>query len=136
MNDPLQTYLADTLAKIDGALACLVTDLTTREILAVAHRVPYFSEPLLEAVVAAAVNMFRGKNTIAVENLLSAQSGEHIEKSVLEIQTTTKHTFHFMAILPEKPDILMVVVTSRNINLGMGWSAVRNCLNEVTKLCN
>ena len=80
MNDPLQTYLADTLAKIDGALACLVTDLTTREILAVAHRVPYFSEPLLEAVVAAAVNMFRGKNTIAVENLLSAQSGEHIAR--------------------------------------------------------
>jgi hypothetical protein len=135
MDNPLQSYLAETLANIDGALACLVTDLSTGEILGVAHKIPYFSETLLEAVVAAAISMFRGKNTVAIENLLSSQSGETIEKSLLEIQATTKHTFHFMAVLPGKPDLLMVAVTSRNINLGMGWASVRNCLNEVAGLC-
>lgn len=131
LDDTLQTIVSN----VDGALGCAVVDLNSGLLLGVAHNVPYFSSSYLEAVAAAAVDIFRGKNVRAVESLLSAQRGKPLEKSVKEIQMTTENTFHFMAILKDKPDSLVVLITSKSTNLGMGWAAVRNNMPIVAPLC-
>lgn len=83
---------------------------------------------------AAAVDMFRGKNIQSVESLLSAQKGQRVEKMIQEIQMTTKNTFHFMAIAPDKPDTLLVLITSKKTTIDKGWTAMRKTLPLLTKL--
>jgi predicted regulator of Ras-like GTPase activity (Roadblock/LC7/MglB family) len=131
LDDILQQILRD----VDGALGCAVVDLSNGLLLSVAHNVPYFTQSYLEAVAAAAVDMVRGKNVLAVETLLSSQRGKKIENSIKEIQMTTDMTYHFMATVSEKPDSMVVLITSRKTNLGMGWSAVRNNLPKIAPYC-
>lgn len=123
------------LTEVDGATGCAVVDLSNGLMLAAAHNVPYFSQTYIDAVAAAAVEMFRGKNISAVEKLLSAQRGVPVEKTMQEIQMTTAGTYHFMSVVPGKPDSLMVLITTRKANLGMGWAALRRGLTSVAPLC-
>jgi hypothetical protein len=74
---------------VDGALGCGVVDLSTGLLLGVAHKVPYFTQSYLDAVAAAAVDMFRGKTISAVEQLLTATRGTKVEHSLKEVQMTT-----------------------------------------------
>lgn len=131
LDDLLQSVVKD----VDGALGCAVVDLESGLLLGVAHNVPYFTSSYLEAVAAAAVDMLRGKNVRAVESLLSNQRGTTVEKTITEVQMTTDHTLHFMAIVPEKPDSLVVLITNRKTNLGMGWAAVRKSMVAIAPLC-
>lgn len=120
---------------VDGALGCAVVDLSSGLLLGVAHNVPYFTSSYLEAVAAAAVDMMRGKNVRAVESLLSSQRGKTVQNMVKEVQMTTDKTYHFMATVPDKPDSLVVLITSKSANLGMGWSAVRSNMVSIAPLC-
>ena len=131
LNDICKSVIDD----VDGATGCAVVDLNNGLMLGQAHNVPYFTQTYLDAVGAAAVEMFRGKNVSAVEKLLSAQRGEKVEKTMQEIQMTTTGTYHFMAIVPEKPDALMVLVTTRKANMGMGWASLRGALKDVAPHC-
>ena len=131
----LDDILHQIVQEVDGALGCAVVDLDSGLLLGVYHNVPYFTSSYLEAVAAAAVDMVRGKNVRAVESLLSNQRGKPVDKMIQEVQMTTTHTFHFMAVLPEKPDVLLVLITSRTTKLGMGWSAVRSALPRIAPLC-
>ncbi len=108
-----------------GALGCAVVDLSSGLLLSVSHNVSYFTQSFVEAAAAAAVDIFRGKNVQAVEGLLSNQRGQTVKNSIQEIQMTTEFTFHFMSIIPDKPNALLLLITSRETSLGMGWAAVR-----------
>lgn len=131
LDDLLQTVVSD----VDGALGCAVVDLNSGLLLAAAHNVPYFTSSYLEAVAAAAVDMLRGKNVRAVESLLSSQRGQAVEKTIKEIQMTTDRTYHFMATVKGKEDNLIVLITSKTTNMGMGWAAVRSNMGEIGALC-
>lgn len=131
----LDDLLQEVVKDVDGALGCAVVDLESGLLLGVAHSVPYFTSSYLEAVAAAAVDMLRGKNVRAVESLLSNQRGKPVEKTIKEVQMTTENTLHFMATVTDKPDALIVLITSRKTNLGMGWSAVRKAMSSVSPLC-
>jgi predicted regulator of Ras-like GTPase activity (Roadblock/LC7/MglB family) len=131
LDDLLQNVVQD----VDGALGCAVVDLENGLLLSVAHNVPYFTSSYLEAVAAAAVDMIRGRNVRAVESLLSSQRGQPVKHMIQEIQMSTEKTYHFMAVVPDKPNSLVVLITSRNTNLGMGWSAVRTNLPAIAELC-
>jgi hypothetical protein len=130
----LDDITKEIVTSVDGALGCAVVDLGSGLLLSVSHNVPYFTQTYLEAVAAAAVDMFRGKNVQAVESLLSNQRGITIEKTIQEMQMTTEHTFHFMTVVPEKPDSLVVLITSKKTNLGMGWASVRKHLPSIAPL--
>jgi hypothetical protein len=97
--------------------------------------VPYFTQSYLDAVAAAAVDMFRGRTISAVEDMLSNMRGSAKLHLIKEIQMTTENTFHFMMVVPEKPDALVVLITSRKANLGMGWSSIRMAIPKLTPLC-
>ncbi|HSH43459.1 MAG TPA: hypothetical protein VK973_15165 [Arenicellales bacterium] len=116
---------------VPDSLGCAVVDLETGLLLGVAHNVPYFTQSYLDAVAAAAVDMFRGRTVTTVEELLSRNRGEEVRHMLKEIQMTTENTYHFMAIVPQKPDALMVLITSTKASLGAGWSAVRTALPDV-----
>lgn len=123
------------IKEVNEALGVAVVDISSGLMLAVSHNVPYFTQSYLDAVAAAAVDMFRGKTITNVEKLLSAQRGKEVKNLVQEIQMTTEGTFHFMAIVPGKPQCLTVLVTTRKANLGMGWAALRKALTDIAPLC-
>lgn len=125
----------DLVDSVDDALAASVVDLNSGLMLGVHHVVPSFTQTYLDAVAAAAVDMFRGKTVSNVEHLLTEQRGEDAHNAMEEIQMTTPKTYHFMTILPDKPNALMVLVTGKKANLGLGWASVRNALPEVAPLC-
>ncbi|NOQ35428.1 MAG: hypothetical protein GQ569_05975 [Methylococcaceae bacterium] len=130
----LDEITRDILTSVDGALGCAVVDLSSGLLLSVSHNVPYFTQTYLEAVAAAAVDMFRGKNVQAVESLLSNQRGTNLEHSIHEMQMTTGNTLHFMSTVPDKPDSLVVLITSKKTNQGMGWASIRKNLPSIAPL--
>lgn len=131
LNDILKGMVDD----VEGGLACSVVDLESGLMLGTHHNVPYFTQSYIDAVAAAAVDVFRGKTVSTVEQLLTVQRGEDVRHTIKEVQMTTDGTFHFMAIVPDKPNALMVLVTNRKANLGMGWTSLRRALKEVVPFC-
>jgi hypothetical protein len=99
-------------------------------LMGVHHTVPNFTQAYLDAVAAAAVEMFRGKNVRRVEELLSQQRGETLKDSFEEIFISSPKVFHFMATIKTK-DAVVVMVTKKTVNQGMGWAAVRTSLPAI-----
>jgi hypothetical protein len=116
--------------KVDDCLAVGVVDLNTGMMMGVHHSVPHFTQAYLDAVAAAAVEMFRGKNVRRVEELLSNQRGEEIKDSFEEVFISSPKTFHFMMVLREKGAVV-VMVTKKTTNQGLGWAALRNNLDGI-----
>jgi predicted regulator of Ras-like GTPase activity (Roadblock/LC7/MglB family) len=123
------------LGTVNDALGAAVVDLNTGLLLGAAHNIPYFTQSYVDAVAAAAVDMFRGRTVSTIEELLSSQRGTEVKNSIKEVQMTTDGTYHFMCLIPEKPDSLMVLITTRKANLGMGWSAMRRAVQQISPLC-
>jgi len=131
----INSICADVVKQVDSALGCAVVDLESGLLLGVAHNIPYFTQSYLDAVAAAAVDMFRGKNVQAVEDMIANMRGNNKTQLITEVQMTTANTYHFMAVVPDKPNALMVLITSKKVNLGMGWVAVRQSLGKIAPLC-
>lgn len=111
-----------TLEKVDDCLAVGVVDLNTGMLMGVHHTVPYFTQSYLDAVAAAAVEMFRGKNVRRVEELLSQQRGEVVKDSFEEIFISSPKVYHFMATIKDKGAVV-VMITKKTVNQGFGWAA-------------
>ena len=120
---------------VEDALGAAVVDLNTGLLLGLHHNVPYFTTSYLDAVAAAAVEMFRGKGISGVEKRLSQTRGEEVSNSMQEIQMTTPKTYHFMSVIPGKPNALAILITGKGANLGMGWSGLRGALTELEPMC-
>ncbi len=131
MNNTLEQLVND----VDGALAAAVVDLDSGLIVGAYHNIPYFTQSYVDAVGAAAVDMFRGKTITAVETMMAAQRGDELKYHIKEIQMTSDGTFHFMAIVADKPDYLLVFITRTTTNLGSGWLATRDALKAIAPLC-
>jgi predicted regulator of Ras-like GTPase activity (Roadblock/LC7/MglB family) len=127
----LQEIIDDMLKDVDAAVGAAVVDVDSGLMLAAAHNVPYFTQTYLDAVAAAAVEMIRGRNIRAVEELLTAQRGEETINTIEEVQMTTAGTYHFMSTGKTKKNILTVLITTRRANLGMGWAALRGRLAKI-----
>ncbi len=125
-----QAICASVVEDVSDCLACGVVDLNTGMIMGVHHTVPHFTQSYLDSVAAAAVDMFRGKNVLRVEQMLSKQRGSEVKDSFEEIFISSVQTFHFMKLIREKEAVL-VMVTRKTTNQGMGWSALRVALDEV-----
>ncbi len=117
---------------VEDGLGFAIVDLESGLLLGVAHSVPYFTQGYLDAVAAAAVDMFRGRTVSAVEQLLAQQRGTAASTHLIkEVQMTTERTYHFMLVLPNRPNSLLVLITGKRANLGFGWSAVRQAVPQI-----
>jgi hypothetical protein len=119
-----------TLEKVDDCLAVGVVDLNTGMLMGVHHTVPYFTQAYLDAVAAAAVEMFRGKTVRRIEELLSSQRGEQLKDSFEEVFISSPKVFHFMTVIKDKGAVV-VMITKKTTNQGMGWAALRTSLPAV-----
>jgi hypothetical protein len=115
---------------VDDCLAVGVVDLNTGMLMGVHHTVPYFTQAYLDAVAAAAVEMFRGKTVRRVEELLSSNRGDSVKDSFEEVFVSSPKTFHFMTVIKDKGAVV-VMVTKKTVNQGMGWAALRNSLTAI-----
>ena len=131
LNDVCKSIVED----VDYALAAAAIDQESGLLLGVSHNVSYFTQSYLDAVAAAAVELFRGKGVATIEKMLSEIREQECKNTIKEIQLATDHTYHFIAIVPERPDILAVLVTGRKIRLGMGWASLRSRLNDIAAAC-
>ena len=131
----LNEICKNLIDSVSGALGAAVVDLDSGLLLGVAHNIPYFTQSYLDAVAAAAVDMFRGETIHTVEELLANVRGTGIQHMINEIQMTTHDTYHFMSTTPNKPNALVVMITSKKTNLGMGWTAVRKAVAAAEPLC-
>jgi hypothetical protein len=127
-----QEVCKQILEKVEDCLAVGVVDLSTGMLMGVHHTVPYFTQSYLDAVAAAAVDMFRGKNVRRIEELLSQQRGEVVKDAFEEVFISSAKVFHFMAVIREKGAVA-VMVTRKGTNQGMGWAALRNSLDVIKK---
>lgn len=125
-----QDVCKTTLEKVDDCLAVGVVDLNTGMLMGVHHTVPYFTQAYLDAVAAAAVEMFRGKTVRRIEELLSSQRGEQLKDSFEEVFISSPKTYHFMTVIKDKGAVV-VMITKKTTNQGMGWAALRNSLAAV-----
>ena len=127
----LDEVMRSVVDSVDGALGCAVVDVTSGDLLGVAHNVPYFTQEYLDAVAAAAVQMFRGYTVSHVEKLISERRGVAPEHLIEEVQMTTRRTIHFMMILPNHEESCVVLITDRRTNLGMSWAAIRGSVLDI-----
>lgn len=131
----LKQICAKIYSEVDEALAVAVVDLSTGMPLHVHHRVAHFNQDYVDLVAAAAVDMFRGRTVRLVEHKLSQTRRRPAQHSIREVQMTTDFTLHFMMMLPEKPNILALLVTSRKASIGLGWASLRRAIPEITLHC-
>ncbi|MFV8750514.1 response regulator [Nannocystaceae bacterium ST9] len=115
---------------VQDALACGVVDLNTGMLMGVHHTVSYFTQSYLDAVAAAAVDMFRGKNVRRVERLVSQHRGKEITDAFEEIFVSSPGVFHFMKALKGKGAVV-VLVTRKSTNQGLGWASLRTACDEI-----
>lgn len=121
----------EVVNSVEAALGCAVVDLRSGAVLGISHKIPYFTHSIIDRAAAAAVDMFRGNTVKNVEQMINDMRCTQDEHLIEEIQLTTKHTYHFMAIIPEKPNIILILTTNKKVNLGMGWSKVRIALPKL-----
>ena len=125
----LQQLCDGIVDDVDGALACALVDLETG--LPLASTVApggLLSSASVETISAAGADYFRGK---AVRRLAGAMSSESESNFVWEIQTTTEDTHHFMSVVPGRENTLMVLITDKTANLGLGWISMREALARI-----
>ncbi|MBI5919697.1 MAG: hypothetical protein HY849_10045 [Nitrosomonadales bacterium] len=131
----LNTVCNRLLKQVGGCMGVGVVDIESGLLIAVAHNVSYIDEYFVESAAAAAVDMFRGRTVATIEKLLSDQRGQAVSNLINEVQISTESTYIFMSPIPEKPSMLVVMITTRKTNLGMGWVALRSALSEIAPHC-
>lgn len=113
---------------VPDAVAANVIDLSSGMMLG-GHFLSNFTTDHFEAVSAAATSLYRGKETLRVEELVKAQRGDSSDDHyVEEVQMSTTGHLHFIKKLPGKEAIIVLVTTTKG-NIGMGWSALKGQLD-------
>lgn len=126
----LQALCEQTVADVDGCLGCSVVDLETGLPLGikVAPR-SIVGQEAMELMSAAGADYFRGRMVWQLE--LAMTGSQSASSFVQEIQTTTEHTSIFMSVVPGREDTLLVLITDRAANLGLGRIAMRQALAHI-----
>ena len=128
----LDDLCEETVRQVRGCLGCAVVDLETG--LPLAMEVvsgSLLTEGAMETMAVASVDYFRSRTIWQLELEVSGGAGEAAESFVREIQTTTADTCHFMSVVPEWENTLLILITDKTANLGMGWVSMRQTLDRI-----
>ncbi len=117
--------------EVDDALAAAVVDQNTGLLIGVSNNSRLFSQSHLDVLAAAAVDMFRGRGIGRIEKMIAELRKTEPEPMLRELQFSTDETYHFMTVVPGKPDLLALLVTTHDVNIGMGWASLRRRLDEI-----
>lgn len=131
-NRQLGRICEETVHDVPEGLACAVVDVNTGMILGIHHTIPWFTSEYIDAIAAATVDQFRGRNVRRVEDLLSKARGRTARDTFEEIFIRTAQTFHFMKLLREQ-GLIVLLITRTSTNQGMGWAGLRNAVTKITR---
>ena len=124
----------EVVNKTDGAVACGVVDLDSGMLLGIYNSSSY-TQTLNEVVAAATMDLFRGPNVGRIEQMVRSHRGvsENGEHYFQEIHVTSEHNFHFAKVLKKGRAVIMMV-TKRTTNIGMGWAQLKLAIPFVEPL--
>ena len=119
---------------VDGAVACGVVDLDTGMLLGI-HNSSQYTQTLNEVVAAATMDVFRGPNVSKIEQMVRAHRGQTEDGAHYfdEIHITSRHNFHFAKSLKGGKAVVMLV-TKKTTNIGMGWANIKSAIPELEPL--
>ena len=117
---------------LEDCIAVGVVDLSTGIVLGSHHVESQSAQPYFDAVAASVFEMFRGSAVQRVEELLSQQYGEEIRDSYEEAFVSSIKEFYFMMLIREKESVV-VMVTKKTSNQGLGWATLRGHIEEIVE---
>lgn len=130
----LQSVCLDVMDDMDGSLGCVLADLETGLPLAAEYRAgTVINENMITLVTHVGIDLFRGKLVRNFERSLSRNHGSS-EGFVREVQLTTRHTYQFMSAVPGWDHVIFILVTNRNVSLGMGLFAVHDAVRRLGEI--
>jgi hypothetical protein len=124
----------DIVNHVDGAVACGVVDLDTGMLLGI-HNASQYTQTMNEVVAAATMDMFRGPNIGRIEQLVRSHRGvpENGDHYFQEIHITSAYNFHFAKVIRNGKAVMMLV-TKKTTNIGMGWAQLKAAIPAVEPL--
>lgn len=120
--------------KVEGGVACGVVDLSTGMLLGI-HNSAAYTQTLNEVVAAATMDMFRGSAIDKIEKMVRQHRGitEDGAHYFEEIHITSRHNFHFAKTIAGGKAVIMLV-TKKTTNIGMGWAQLKSVIPDVEPL--
>ncbi len=131
----LDDFLQEIIADMDGVFGIAVVEMDARQLLGIAQGSTDFGPAYLEALAVAVVEMLRGKAVAAVESLLGKHLGTPIVNAVDDLCINAKNTRYFIAVIPEKPNLLVMLSTDSNTSVSLGWITVRRNMSQIAEHC-
>ena len=126
----LQSVCDRIVGDNEGALSCSILDLDTG--LALARTCgPGIDDAVAERDSHVALDVCRGR--MMRQFAQSLADPRPIEGFVQEAQVTTGQSYLFISSVPDWPDVLVLLVTERNVSMGLGWMAVRQAVEHVAE---
>ena len=127
----MKSACAQILHEVDGSLGCIVIDMETGLTVVAECRPGRTMNPTtINLVSVVSTNLFCGKLIrqfeAALERTAPPKAGY-----VREVQMTTGNTNQFMAAIPGWEQGLFVLVTDKNVSLGLGWMAVHRGIQRL-----
>ena len=130
----LQSVCRDVMDDVDGSLGCVLTDLETGLPLAAEYRAgTVMNGNMITLVSYVGIDLFRGKLVRNFERSLSRNHGSS-EGFVREVQLTTSTTYQFMSAVPGWDHVIFILVTTKNVSLGMGLLAVHDAVRRLGEI--
>jgi hypothetical protein len=130
----IDDVLKGVVDKVDGAVACGVVDLDSGMLLGI-HNSANYTQSLNELVAGATMDMFRGPNISRIEQAVRAQRGTPEDGAHYfdEIHISSANNYHFAKVV-KNGRYVMMLVTKKTTNMGMGWANVRSAIPDVEPL--
>ena len=126
----LQDICEEIMEDVDGAMGCALVDLGTGLPLAMTVTSDeLLASGAMETLSAAGTDYFRGEVNHQLRTAMGGDPGD--EGFVEEIQTTTDESYHFMCVVPGNRQTVLLLITDKTANLGLGWVAVRRALRRI-----
>ena len=130
----LQSVCRDVMDDVDGSLGCVLTDLETGLPLAAEYRAgTVMNANTITLVSYVGIDLFRGKLVRNFERSLS-RNREGSGGFVREVQMTTSNTYQFMSSVPGWEQVVFILVTNKNVSLGMGLLAVHDAVRRFREI--
>lgn len=126
----LESLCEHILDEADRSLGCMVIDLDRgMEVTSMHESGAALDSHDVAAVLRSSLALFRSKFADQILRKLPGNS-RSANKFVREAQVSTKGTYQFMVRLPGWDDGLIVLITGRSANLGLGWMALHQAVEN------
>jgi len=124
----------EVVLQVDGARACGVMDLHTGLLLG-SHTAAEHPQALNKGVAQATRDIFRSPSLDHIRQTLLSHRGlpESGDDSLQEVHIASTHSFHFAKTIRGGKAVMMLV-TGKATNIGMGWAQLKASIPTVEPL--